>query len=45
MATLNPPSTIGRHELSARFTRNARVLTLGYPKLESLQNLYALFLP
>ena len=41
---MNPPSTIGRHELSSRFTANARILLLSYPKIDSLKNIYSIFL-
>lgn len=44
VATMNPPSTIGRHELSQRFTANVKILNMDYPKLDSLKHVYQIYL-
>ena len=41
---MNPPSTIGRHELSQRFTANVKILNMDYPKLDSLKHVYQIYL-
>tara|TARA_B110000503_G_C6878870_1_gene301817 strand:- start:57 stop:236 length:180 start_codon:yes stop_codon:yes gene_type:complete len=41
---MNPASTIGRHQLSTRFTANVRILNVDYPKSESLVNIFSLYL-
>ena len=35
-----PASTIGRHDLSTRFTANVRILSIDYPSNEELINIY-----
>ena len=40
---MNPPSTIGRYELSSRFTANTKILIIDYPKKESLISIYKLY--
>ena len=35
-----PPSTIGRHSISTRFTANVRIHYVGYPKKEELLEIY-----
>jgi len=37
---MNPASTIGRHDLSTRFSANVRVLFIDYPNIQSLKNIY-----
>jgi dynein heavy chain 2 len=34
---MNPPSTIGRHQLSTRFTANVRIYYIESPSNEELQ--------
>ena len=36
VASMNPPSTIGRHRLSTRFTANVRMCYMEYPSNEEL---------
>ena len=40
---MNPPSTIGRHKLSTRFTANVRVCYMEYPTNEELTPVYSEF--
>jgi len=37
---MNPPSTIGRHELSTRFTANVKILQIDYPSVSSLSQIF-----
>lgn len=37
---MSPPSTVGRHPLSTRFTARVRVAALSYPDRDSLQSVY-----
>ena len=37
VASMNPASNIGRHEISSRFTANVRILFVDYPTVDSLQ--------
>lgn len=41
---MNPSSTIGRHEISTRFTANVRICYMEYPTNEELTPVYAEFL-
>ena len=36
VATMNPPTTLGRHRISPRFTANVRMLHIDYPSMRSL---------
>ncbi len=36
-----PASTIGRHDLSTRFTANVRILYIDYPNNEELLSIYS----
>jgi dynein heavy chain 2 len=36
-----PASTIGRHELSTRFTANVRIHFIEYPTIEELKSVYS----
>jgi dynein heavy chain 2, cytosolic len=36
VASMNPGSTLGRYELSSRFTANVRILYISYPTAEEL---------
>ena len=36
VASMAPASTIGRHDLSTRFTANVRILYIDYPSKEEL---------
>lgn len=40
IASMSPPSTMGRHQLSTRFTARVRVAALTYPDRDSLQAIY-----
>ena len=40
IASMNPASTIGRHELSTRFTAKVRILFIEYPNNEELLSIY-----
>lgn len=40
VASMTPSSTIGRHELSSRFTANVRILYIDYPTKEELKFIY-----
>lgn len=44
IASMNPASTIGRHELSTRFTAKVRILYIDYPTNEELLQIYTGFL-
>ena len=44
VASMNPGSTVGRHELSPRFTANVRVLVVDYPTREELIHVYTQYL-
>eukprot|EP00967_Tisochrysis_lutea_P017948 scaffold20343_cov20-Tisochrysis_lutea.AAC.1 len=37
---MSPPSTVGRHALSTRFTARVRVACLAHPDISSLQSVY-----
>lgn len=41
VASMAPSSTVGRHELSTRFTANVRILFIEYPNAEELSLIYA----
>ena len=41
---MNPPSTIGRHRLSTRFTANVRLCYMEYPTNSELTPVYTEFL-
>ncbi|KAJ3360793.1 Cytoplasmic dynein 2 heavy chain 1 [Kappamyces sp. JEL0680] len=43
VASMNPSSSMGRHKLSTRFTSIIRILYLGYPEKDQLQNIYRSF--
>lgn len=38
---MNPSSTLGRHELSPRFTANARLMSVDYPTRDELLHIYS----
>jgi dynein heavy chain 2 len=40
IASMAPSSTMGRHQLSTRFTANVRILAIDYPSLSELQIVY-----
>jgi dynein heavy chain 2 len=40
VASMNPSSTIGRHQLSTRFTSKMRICFISYPDKEQLQSIY-----
>lgn len=40
VASMTPSSTIGRHELSTRFTANVRILCNSYPSKQELSQVY-----
>lgn len=44
VASMNPPSTIGRHKISTRFTANVRICYMEYPSSEELTPVYAEYL-
>lgn len=33
---MNPSTTIGRHEISERYTANVRILSINYPETDEL---------
>ena len=41
---MNPPSTVGRHPLSTRFTANVRIHYIDPPTLEEMQIIYSEYL-
>jgi len=45
ICTMNPPSTVGRHELSPRFTANCRVLFVASPQMATLQLILGQVMP
>jgi dynein heavy chain 2 len=44
VASMNPASTIGRYELSTRFTANCRIAYVDYPTTEELSIIYTEYL-
>lgn len=40
VGSMNPGSTVGRHQLSTRFTARARIAYMTYPDKEQLQTVY-----
>jgi dynein heavy chain 2 len=44
VASMNPATTVGRHQLSTRFTAITRVAFLTYPDHDQLQSVYTTFL-
>jgi dynein heavy chain 2 len=44
VASMTPSSTIGRHQISTRFTANVRICCMEYPAKEELLTVYADFL-
>ncbi|EGR34655.1 hypothetical protein IMG5_004580 [Ichthyophthirius multifiliis] len=43
VCSMAPPSTIGRHQISTRFTANVRIHYMQYPKKEELCEIYECF--
>jgi dynein heavy chain 2 len=41
VASMNPSTTVGRHELSPRFTANVRLACVDYPDREELTHVYS----
>ena len=44
IASMNPSSTLGRYQLSTRFTAMVRIAFVDYPSAESLQSIYTQYL-
>ncbi|CAD8135851.1 unnamed protein product [Paramecium octaurelia] len=44
VSSMNPPSTIGRHQLSTRFTANVRIYYIEQPSNDELQQIYQEYL-
>jgi dynein heavy chain 2, cytosolic len=44
IASMNPPSTVGRYEITTRFTGNLRILYLDYPSIEDMILIYSTYL-
>ncbi len=44
IASMNPSTTVGRHELSTRFTAIVNVLYMDYPADEELKKIYCIYL-
>ncbi|XP_013392185.1 cytoplasmic dynein 2 heavy chain 1, partial [Lingula anatina] len=44
VASMNGGSTLGRHQLSTRFTSVVRICAIGYPEREQLQAIYSAYL-
>ena len=44
IASMNPSSTLGRYQLSTRFTAMVRIAAVDYPSTDSLQTIYAQYL-
>ena len=44
VASMNPSSTVGRHQLSPRFTATVRVAVVDYPSREELMHIYEQYL-
>lgn len=44
IASMNPPSTLGRYEITTRFTGNLRILYLEYPSIEEMVFIYSTYL-
>ncbi|KAI8908484.1 dynein heavy chain and region D6 of dynein motor-domain-containing protein [Gorgonomyces haynaldii] len=44
VGSLNPPSTVGRHKLSTRFTSVVRVYSIAYPEQDNLVNICKIML-
>lgn len=44
VASMNPSSTVGRHQLSQRFTATVRVAVVDYPPREELMHIYEQYL-
>lgn len=40
IASINPPSTVGRHALSTRFTARVRIAYMTYPDKDAMQTIY-----
>ena len=41
IVSMNPSSTLGRYEITTRFTGNAKILYIDYPSTEELQLIYS----
>jgi dynein heavy chain 2 len=44
VCSMNPATTVGRHQLSTRFTAIVRVCYVEYPQKDELQSVYSIFL-
>ena len=44
IVSMNPSSTLGRYEITTRFTGNAKILYIDYPSTEELQLIYSFYL-
>lgn len=44
VASMNPSTTVGRHELSPRFTANVRLACVDYPDRDELMHVYTQYL-
>ncbi len=44
VCSMNPSSTVGRHQLTTRFTSLMRIIYLAYPSREQLQTIYSAFM-
>lgn len=44
VASMNPSSTVGRHNLSPRFTAIVRIVSVNYPPRDELLHIYTMFL-
>lgn len=40
ICTMNPPSTLGRYQISSRCTAHMRIINVEYPSAESLEFIY-----
>ena len=40
IASINPPSTVGRHALSTRFTARVRIHSMSYPGKDAMQTIF-----
>jgi dynein heavy chain 2 len=43
VCSMNPSSTVGRHQLTTRFTSLMRVFYMAYPSREQLQVIYSAY--